>query len=143
MPPIQTAIVAAVSRSPTHTMTKPNADTIRLVAGLGVDGDAHQGATVKHRSRIERFGHLPNLRQVHLIHAELFRRIAAPVVVSRRSDGRKYPRRAGSYRTANRRAASHLGRVRSDRRYQAASRAPARQTQPADGGDAHARCTTT
>jgi len=72
MPPIATAIVAAVSRSPTHTMTKPNADSIRLVAGLGVDGDAHQGATVKHRSRIERFGHMPNLRQVHLIHAELF-----------------------------------------------------------------------
>ena len=66
------AIVAAVSRSPTHTMTKPNAESIRLVAGLGVDGDAHQGKTVKHRSRLERFGHLPNLRQVHLIHAELF-----------------------------------------------------------------------
>jgi MOSC domain-containing protein YiiM len=65
-------IVAAVSRSPTHSLTKPNADSIRLVAGLGVDGDAHQGATVKHRSRIARFGGTPNLRQVHLIHAELF-----------------------------------------------------------------------
>jgi MOSC domain-containing protein YiiM len=65
-------IVTAVSRSPTHSFTKPNADAIRLVAGLGVDGDAHQGATVKHRSRLERFGHLPNLRQVHLMHAELF-----------------------------------------------------------------------
>jgi MOSC domain-containing protein YiiM len=72
MPGTATAIVAAVSRSSTHKMTKPNADSIRLVAGLGVDGDAHQGATVKHRSRIERFGHMPNLRQVHLIHAELF-----------------------------------------------------------------------
>jgi len=67
-----TGTVAAVSRSPTHTFTKPNADSIRLVAGLGVDGDAHQGATVKHRSRLERFGGTPNLRQVHLIHAELF-----------------------------------------------------------------------
>src|ERR1700676_815017 len=65
-------IVTAVSRSPTHSLTKPNADTIRLVAGLGVDGDAHQGATVRHRSRIARFGGTPNLRQVHLIHAELF-----------------------------------------------------------------------
>jgi MOSC domain-containing protein YiiM len=65
-------IVSAVSRSPSHSFTKPNADSIRLVAGLGVDGDAHQGVTVKHRSRLERFGHLPNLRQVHLIHAELF-----------------------------------------------------------------------
>jgi len=64
--------VTAVSRSPAHSFTKPNADTIHLVAGLGVDGDAHQGATVKHRSRLERFGHMPNLRQVHLIHAELF-----------------------------------------------------------------------
>jgi MOSC domain-containing protein YiiM len=65
-------IVTAVSRSPTHSLTKPTADSIRLVAGLGVDGDAHQGATVKHRSRIARFGGTPNLRQVHLIHAELF-----------------------------------------------------------------------
>jgi len=62
----------AVSRSPTHSLTKPNADKIRLLAGLGVAGDAHQGATVQHRSRIERFGGTPNLRQVHLIHAELF-----------------------------------------------------------------------
>jgi MOSC domain-containing protein YiiM len=71
------AIVTAVSRSPTHTLTKPNAASIRLVAGLGVDGDAHQGATVKHRSRIERFGGTPNLRQVHLIHAELFDELRA------------------------------------------------------------------
>jgi MOSC domain-containing protein YiiM len=53
-------------------LTKPTAESIRLLAGLGVDGDAHQGITVKHRSRIERFGDTPNLRQVHLIHAELF-----------------------------------------------------------------------
>jgi MOSC domain-containing protein YiiM len=66
------AIVTAVSRSPEHTLTKPNADSIRLVAGLGVEGDAHQGATVKHRSRVLKFGNAPNLRQVHLIHAELF-----------------------------------------------------------------------
>jgi MOSC domain-containing protein YiiM len=65
-------IVTAVSRSPTHSFTKPNAGSIRLVAGLGVEGDAHQGATVQHRSRLERFGGTPNLRQVHLIHRELF-----------------------------------------------------------------------
>ena len=70
-------IVTAVSRSPTHSFTKPNAGSIRLVAGLGVEGDAHQGATVQHRSRIERFGGTPNLRQVHLIHAELFAELAA------------------------------------------------------------------
>src|SRR5262245_17077380 len=64
-------IVEAVSRSASHTLAKPNQDTIRLVAGLGVDGDAHAGATVKHRSRLARFAGHPNLRQVHLIHAEL------------------------------------------------------------------------
>lgn len=45
-------IVTAVSRSPTHTFSKPNATGIRLLAGLGVEGDAHMGVTVKHRSRV-------------------------------------------------------------------------------------------
>jgi MOSC domain-containing protein YiiM len=72
-----TGTVAAVSRSPTHSLTKPNADSIRLVAGLGVEGDAHQGATVKHRSRVARDPTVPNLRQVHLIHAELFDELRA------------------------------------------------------------------
>ena len=65
-------IVTAVSCSGTHSFTKPNAGSIRLVAGLGVEGDAHQGATVKHRSRVARDPTVPNLRQVHLMHAELF-----------------------------------------------------------------------
>jgi len=65
------AVVTAVSRSTSHTLVKSNQDSIRLVAGLGVDGDAHQGATVKHRSRVVRDATQPNLRQVHLIHAEL------------------------------------------------------------------------
>jgi len=65
-------VVAAVSRSATHTLTKPNEARIRLLAGLGVEGDAHQGMTVKHRSRVARDPTVPNLRQVHLIHAELF-----------------------------------------------------------------------
>ena len=64
-------VVTAVSRSPTHSMTKPAAASIRLVAGLGVEGDAHHGLTVKHRSRVARDPTQPNLRQVHLIHAEL------------------------------------------------------------------------
>jgi MOSC domain-containing protein YiiM len=63
--------VTAVSRSATHTFSKPNEGSIRLVAGLGVEGDAHAGATVKHRSRVARDPNQPNLRQVHLIHAEL------------------------------------------------------------------------
>ena len=45
-------VVVAVSRSATHTMAKPNQPRIRLLAGLGVEGDAHAGATVKHRSRV-------------------------------------------------------------------------------------------
>ncbi len=65
-------VVAAVCRSPTHSLTKPISDSIRLLAGLGVEGDAHQGATVKHLSRIFKFGNAPNLRQIHLMHAELF-----------------------------------------------------------------------
>ena len=64
-------IVIAVSCSPTHTMSKPNATGITLLAGLGVEGDAHLGTTVKHRSRVARDPTQPNLRQVHLIHAEL------------------------------------------------------------------------
>lgn len=63
--------VVAVSRSPSHTMSKPNVETIRLIAGLGVEGDAHAGETVKHRSRVARDPTQPNLRQVHLVHAEL------------------------------------------------------------------------
>ena len=63
--------VVAVSRSATYTMAKPNVDAIRLIDGLGVDGDVHAGTTVKHRSRMRRDPTQPNLRQVHLIHAEL------------------------------------------------------------------------
>jgi MOSC domain-containing protein YiiM len=66
-----TGLVTAVSRSATHTLSKRNAGEIQLLAGLGVEGDAHSGNTVKHRSRLARFADTPNLRQVHLIHAEL------------------------------------------------------------------------
>jgi MOSC domain-containing protein YiiM len=72
-----TPIVAAVSRAAGHTFSKTNALSIRLVAGLGVDGDAHKGETVKHRSRVARDPSAPNLRQVHLIHAELFEELEA------------------------------------------------------------------
>jgi hypothetical protein len=63
--------VTAVSRSGTHTMSKPAEGSIRLLEGLGVEGDAHLGVTVKHRSRVAKDPTVPNLRQVHLIHAEL------------------------------------------------------------------------
>jgi len=65
-------LVIAVAGSPTHTLSKPKAPSIRLLAGFGVAGDAHMGETVKHRSRVARDPTQPNLRQVHLIHAELF-----------------------------------------------------------------------
>lgn len=64
-------VIVAVSRSATHTFSKPNQNSIRLLAGLGVEGDAHMGETVKHRSRVAVDPTQPNLRQVHLIHAEL------------------------------------------------------------------------
>jgi len=63
--------VIAVSRSANHTFSKENCASIRLLAGLGVEGDAHMGTTVKHRSRMKKDATQPNLRQVHLIHAEL------------------------------------------------------------------------
>jgi MOSC domain-containing protein YiiM len=64
-------VVTAVSRSGAHTMRKPTEDVIRILTGLGVEGDAHLGVTVKHRSRVAADPTQPNLRQVHLIHAEL------------------------------------------------------------------------
>jgi MOSC domain-containing protein YiiM len=67
----QDGLVLAVSCSPRHTMSKLIQKRIRLIAGLGVEGDAHFGETIKHRSRVARDPTQPNLRQVHLIHAEL------------------------------------------------------------------------
>lgn len=58
-------------------MSKPATLSIRLLAGLGVEGDAHAGITVKHRSRVARDPTQPNLRQVHLIHAELHNELRA------------------------------------------------------------------
>jgi MOSC domain-containing protein YiiM len=68
--------VVCVCRSPTHDFSKQRRSSICLVEGLGVEGDAHQGATVKHRSRVRVDPSRPNLRQVHLIHAELLDELA-------------------------------------------------------------------
>jgi MOSC domain-containing protein YiiM len=65
-----------VSSSPIHSFSKQVLPAIVLVAGYGVEGDAHAGATVKHRSRVARDPSRPNLRQVHLIHSELFATVA-------------------------------------------------------------------
>ena len=64
-------VVEAVSLSATHTFSKANQANLRLLAGLGVEGDAHMGETVKHRSRVAIDPTEANLRQVHLIHGEL------------------------------------------------------------------------
>ena len=68
---IRDARVEAVCVSSTHSMSKPVAPQIRLLAGLGVEGDAHLGRTVQHRSRVAQDPGQPNLRQLHLIQAEL------------------------------------------------------------------------
>lgn len=70
------AVVISVSCRPDHYVSKPTVDRIRLLARHGVEGDAHMGEHVKHRSRRGRRP-TPNLRQVHLIHSELHGELAA------------------------------------------------------------------
>lgn len=69
--------VIAVNRSISHTFSKVNVDAINLIVGKGVEGDAHCGVRVKHRSRVIKDPTQPNLRQVHLIHVELFEELSA------------------------------------------------------------------
>jgi MOSC domain-containing protein YiiM len=64
-------LVVAVCCDGQHRFSKPTIDKIMLLAGLGVEGDAHAGVTVRHRSRVAADPTQPNLRQVHFIHAEL------------------------------------------------------------------------
>ncbi|MDQ2748200.1 MAG: MOSC domain-containing protein [Actinomycetota bacterium] len=71
-----TALVSAVGRDDAHRFSKTAAEHIELLVGLGVAGDAHAGVTVQHRSRVRRDPSQPNLRQVHLIHAELHDELA-------------------------------------------------------------------
>ena len=70
-PGLPAPTVHAVSRSARHRFSKDVVDAIDLVAGVGVEGDAHAGTTVQHLSRKRRSPDLPNLRQVHLLHDEL------------------------------------------------------------------------
>lgn len=71
-----TARIVAVARNERHTIAKAERAEITLIAGLGVEGDAHAGKTVMHRYDRKRNPDAPNLRQVHLIHAELFDELA-------------------------------------------------------------------
>jgi MOSC domain-containing protein YiiM len=68
---MRTPHVVAVSRDGTHRFSKVPVESITLVAGHGVLGDAHAGRLVQHRSRVRRDPNQPNLRQVHLLHAEV------------------------------------------------------------------------
>ena len=70
-------VVLCVNRSPEHLFSKQAVSEIVLVQGEGVEGDAHRGKTVKHRSRVKTDPTQPNLRQVHLIHVELFEELEA------------------------------------------------------------------
>src|SRR5690348_12797286 len=70
-PPSKRPVVIAVSARRAHSPSKRTRDRILLLAGRGVEGDAHAGSTVQHRSRVRRNPGAPNLRQVHLIHSEL------------------------------------------------------------------------
>lgn len=71
------AKVVAVAMGASHAFSKSAIEQIHLIAGHGVEGDAHCGVTVKHRSRVARDPTQPNLRQVHLLHAELFDELAS------------------------------------------------------------------
>ena len=69
--------VISVSRSPRHSFSKEVCGTIKILAGLGVEGDAHAGVTVKHRYLVRKDPTAPNLCQVHLLQAELFAELQA------------------------------------------------------------------
>ena len=151
-PSTRHGVVTAVSVSAGHTMTKPNAGAIRLLAGLGVEGDAHAGTTVKHRSHVRRDPTKRNLRQVHLIHSELHaelpRRASRPAARSdgrERHDGRRRPARpARRHEAAPRRRGRRRGHraaqpVRPARRHPArpdeGDARPRRRTAPSRGRD--------
>jgi MOSC domain-containing protein YiiM len=70
------ATVEAVHAKATHSVFKHARECITLIEGIGVEGDAHAGVTVQHRSRVRADPTQPNLRQVHLIHAELHDELA-------------------------------------------------------------------
>jgi MOSC domain-containing protein YiiM len=69
--------VVSVSRNEVYSFTKPVRDEIVLVAGIGIEGDVHAGVHVRHRGRVRADPTQPNLRQVHLIHEELFAEVGA------------------------------------------------------------------
>ena len=70
--------VVSVSKNAEHTFSKSVEESILLIEGEGVEGDAHRGKTVKHRSRVKVDPTQPNLgTKLHLLHGELFQDLAA------------------------------------------------------------------
>lgn len=74
MKPVPRVIAVAIDEQ--HRFSKITCTEITLIAGRGVEGDAHAGGSVQHLSRLAKTPDAPNLRQVHLIHAELFDELA-------------------------------------------------------------------
>lgn len=72
----QTPTIISLSRDSEHNFSKPPVEHLTLLAGLGIEGDAHLGRTVQHRYDKWKNPEAPNLRQVHLMHAELFDELA-------------------------------------------------------------------
>ena len=77
MTPAIPPTIIGLARDDLHRVSKLPVTQLRLVAGLGVEGDAHAGLTMQHRSRWVKQRTVPNVRQVHLIHAELFDELAS------------------------------------------------------------------
>ncbi len=71
-----TGRIICVARDETHRFSKVPQARVRLIAGIGVEGDAHAGETMKHRSRLGKTKVAPNIRQVHLLQSELFEEMA-------------------------------------------------------------------
>ena len=69
--------VVSLSKDSTHNFSKEVTDLLLFLKGLGIEGDAHCGVTVKHRSRVKADPTQPNLRQVHLVHSELIQELQA------------------------------------------------------------------
>lgn len=104
------AAVVAVARDGAHRFSKGPQPLIRLLAGLGVEGDAHAGETVRHRSRVRADPTQPNLRQVHLMHAELFDEVAQEGFIVRPGDlGENVTTRGLDLLSLPRGARLHLG----------------------------------
>ena len=67
----KSGVVEAVCISGEHAFSKDPVESATVLEGLGLRGDAHAGVTVQHLFRVAQNPTTPNLRQVHLMHAEL------------------------------------------------------------------------